>query len=121
EANQKLAQAYNSLQNLGEARRHLEREVTLYPSSYSALCDLGDVLWRLGDYPEAQQRFSAARRIDSNDPRALVALAAADRRLGNYEAARASIREILSRIPDNIRANLEMGLIFLDEKKYTEA
>lgn len=121
EANYNLAQAYLGKLDPVNAKTHLEREVALAPRSYLVLCDLGDVYWRLGDYDEAQATFKKAQEVNPNDPRALVALARAERRLGRLADARHSIQEILKRFPSDVRATLELGLVYLDEKNYDEA
>ncbi len=120
-ANFAIAKALLGKRDILSAKVHFESELAIDPRNYEAHCDLGDILWTLGDYELAQEHFESARSLDPTEPRALVALASTDRRLGNYAEARRSIREILDQYPRNIRANLEMGLVFLDEKKFTEA
>lgn len=120
-ANFALAKAYLGKRDLASAKTHFEAELVLDPRNYEAQCDLGDILWTFGDIELSQSHYEKARQIDPAEPRALVALASTDRRLGNYAKARKSIQEILDRYPRNIRANLEMGLCYLDEKKYQEA
>ncbi len=120
-ANFSIATAYSGKRDILSAKNHFEDELGIDSRNYEAHCDLGDILWTLGDYELAQEHFESARDVDPTEPRALVALASTDRRLGNYAEARRSIREILDQYPRNIRANLEMGLVFLDEKKYREA
>jgi len=118
DTNQKIAYIYRATRNPEEEEKHLSREVVIDPEDYDSLCNLGDVQWKLGEWDEAIENYTTAQEIDPDNPRALVALASSERRLGNYSEARRAIQKILDKYPDDVRAQLEMGLVFLDEKKY---
>ncbi len=121
EANHQLAKAYMAMQDTLSAKIYFEAEVQVNPSNYDAWCDLGEIQWKLDDVDAAQESYRRAKEVNPDRPRALVALASAERRLGNYSASRNAIQDILSKYPTDVRANLEMGMLFLDEKKYNDA
>ncbi|MGF1571932.1 MAG: tetratricopeptide repeat protein [Sumerlaeia bacterium] len=121
DANEQLAFIYRLRRDPQQEAIHLEREVLADPKDYDSKVNYGDVLWRLGDYDKAILQYRNAKDLDPDNPRALVALASSERKLGKYSEAREAIQEILDRFKTDVRANLEMGLVFLDEKNYRRA
>lgn len=121
DANEKLAYIYRLNRQTEQEAMHLEREVAADPKDYDSKVNYGDVLWKLGEYDRAIEQYRKAKELDPNNPRALVALASSERKLGKYKEARDAIQEILDVFKTDVRANLEMGLVFLDEKNYRRA
>lgn len=120
-ANEKLAYIYRLKREPEKEAEHLDREVKIDLKDYDSKVNYGDVLWRLGEVEPALEQYRNAKELDPDNPRALVALASAERKLGNYKEAREAIQEILNRFKTDVRANLEMGLVLLDEKNYKKA
>jgi tetratricopeptide (TPR) repeat protein len=121
DANENIAFIYRLDREYALEAEHLAREVVNDPKDYTSKVLYGDALWKLGDYDKSIEQYEAAKALDTENPRALVALASAQRKLGKYKEARSSIQEILNRFENDVRANLEMGLVFLDEKNYRGA
>jgi tetratricopeptide (TPR) repeat protein len=72
-----------------ETRAHvlLKNAVKLDPSSVEAHCELGDLALKQGNASEALVQFTAATKIDRENPHAHFGLSKAYRRLGRTEEA----------------------------------
>lgn len=116
-----MAQNYFAQGQLLQGREMLQREVTLNPRNYDALCLLGDYAAQRGDTAAAIDYYTRARAIDSDTPRATLGLGRTYRQQGDLTKARQTVQEVLARIPEDREANLEMGRIFRDENNLEEA
>lgn len=116
-----IAQNYFAQGEILNGRESLAREVEVYPNNYDALCLIGDYALQRDDYPAAESAFTKARDVDNDKPRASLGLGKASRLQSKLPDARKYVGEVLSRLPDDREANLEMGRILRDENNLEEA
>lgn len=115
--NYEVSQLYLRMLRTADARRHLEREVEVWPENYQALCDLGDLAVQRDDIEGAENYYRLANQVDDDRPRAQLGLARTSRRLNKIAEARRFVDEVLARRPSDVYANLEKGFIVREEEK----
>ncbi len=92
----------------------------LEPDSAELISSLGAVCLKAGNYVEAKEYFVRALEINPSDKNSIEGIIAAERHSGNPEAAAALLLKS-GRKNEAAEIYREIGLIFAQEKKYTEA
>jgi type IV pilus assembly protein PilF len=93
---QKLAHILMNAGRAAEARAYLEHQAGRQPTD-DLLCELGDVLFALGELSESRRRWETALERTPNQPRALIGLASLDLLEGRPQRA----LEKLQRVSDS--------------------
>lgn len=101
-----------SLGRPGEARRWLERSITMRPTP-DAHQLLGDAMLQLGQSPEAVRWWTKAVEADQDNQSARQSLANAALQAGNAEEALQWLRPLKNRL------DLEAGTAYLFQRAYT--
>lgn len=116
-----LGVALMQLADLQRAREVLEEAIRLDPGQPRAHVALGLLFNELDRYAEARESLTAALRLAPDDLDALAALAEAEEGLGDLAAAERHARRVLARAPGHPTANLALGLVRMEERRYAEA
>ncbi len=97
-----------------EAELWCRRTISLSPSVWEAYLNLGNLLYRRGEFREALLLAEPATRF-SSDPKLLLNLAVYQEKCGEFEEAIISLSKVLEKIPDSPAAFLNLGnaLLFL--------
>jgi Tfp pilus assembly protein PilF len=97
------------------AEADFRRAVAAQPEHITARCRLGESLLRRNLAAEALQQFEAARLLPRGDgPEVLLGLARSHRTLGEMDAARQALDELLAKHPQGGGALRERGKLALD-------
>jgi tetratricopeptide (TPR) repeat protein len=72
-------------------------------------------------FPEARTALSRSVELQPESVDALAALAEAEAGVGDLDSASTHARRVLERSPDNATANLVIGMVFAEQRKYDEA
>lgn len=103
------------------ARELLEREISLFPDNYEALCQLGDLAMLRDDPAAAEEYFRKANEEDPDPARSYIGIARALIEKDKLNEARSNLQRVLDRWPDNLEATIQTGRILRIEDKYEEA
>jgi len=97
-----------------EAEFWCRRTISLGPSIWEAYLNLGNLLYRRGEFREALQVAEPAIRF-SSDPKLLLNLAVYQEKCGEFEAAIISLSKVIEQVPESAAAFLNLGnsLLFL--------
>lgn len=105
-----------------QARADAERALQLQPDLAAAQIALGyNEYFGREDYASALKAFAAALKLKPNDADALAAQGYVQRRMGNFDAAIASLQEALTLDPRNSVLTLELGVTFMDINRFSDA
>ena len=104
-----------------KAREALERELSVNPENYDALCLMGDFLLNGGKYQQAIGYYEKARDVASEKYYAYLGLAKAYRKLDKNQLARENLEKVFSTNPDHIEANVLSGTLYKDSQEYKKA
>ncbi|HQW25725.1 MAG TPA: tetratricopeptide repeat protein, partial [Saprospiraceae bacterium] len=80
-----------------------------------------ECLLALREYDQAEKEIQAQMKAQPDDYSMLVTLGNVQERIGNYEAAQASYRMAIEKLPARIDAITRLGNAFLSQAKYDEA
>jgi tetratricopeptide (TPR) repeat protein len=80
-----------------------------------------ECLLALREYDQAEKEIQAQMKAQPDDYSMLVTLGNVQERIGNYEAAQASYRMAIEKLPARIDAITRLGNAFLGQAKYDEA
>jgi tetratricopeptide (TPR) repeat protein len=111
-----LALAYQYLENYAEARRWYDEALKISPDHAEALCNLGYLAYRAGQWELAEDNFlAAARQATSKDIAAEYWFNAATARekRGHFLEARRAYDECLSLNSQHFSAHYNLGTLFL--------
>jgi Tfp pilus assembly protein PilF len=101
--------------NEANAEADLRRAVVAQPEHVTARCRLGESLLRRNLAAEALQQYEAVRHPPRGDrPDVLLGLARAHRQLGETDAARQALDELLAKHPQDRGALRERGKLALE-------
>ncbi|MFW9908815.1 MAG: tetratricopeptide repeat protein [Candidatus Thorarchaeota archaeon] len=112
-----------TLQQFGPALRSLDQAIRLDPNMHQAHTNRGRVLLALGleKAPEALKSFDAALKLKPNDLDALRDKAIALRALSRISEELKCLDMIVKEAPEELRAWLRIGDIYLEEGKFEHA
>lgn len=80
-----------------------------------------ECLLALREYDQAEKEIQAQMKAQPDDYSMLVTLGNVQERIGNYDAAQASYRMAIEKLPARIDAITRLGNAFLSQAKYDEA
>lgn len=80
-----------------------------------------ECLLAMREYDQAEKEIQAQMKAQPDDYSMLVTLGNVQERIGNYEAAQASYRMAIEKLPARIDAITRLGNAFLSQAKYDEA
>jgi tetratricopeptide (TPR) repeat protein len=129
---------YESGDALSRAQQLLQRATTLQTDHpHDVYMDLGQVDFRLGQYPQALAALQEALRMDSRDERPYYTLAQVERKLGHEDAAQAAearfqhisklhvdamnMETRLREVPGNTATHLKLARMYAELGMPTEA
>ncbi|MFO0416510.1 MAG: tetratricopeptide repeat protein [Pseudomonadota bacterium] len=98
-----------------------KRAAEVDPKSFDAHYMLGTMQSRLGHYHEAKVSLQRAAELRANDVRAHLGLAEVFDKLGDREMAESSLRRVVAIAPTNIVAQVNLGIVLIEERRYQEA
>ncbi len=116
-----LAMCHLKRREYEKAREALERELSINPGSYQALCALGDYFLNGGKYKEAITYYEKARDIRQEKYRAYIGLTRAYRRLDKPDKARENLDQIFTTNPTHLEATILSGALYKDAKEFEKA
>ena len=102
------------------AFQHFAKASELDPTDTTARLNMGTVLLQAGVYERAVVEFRGVLAVKPEDVDAKIGLAAALRGMGardkpgSWSEAERVLKEVLDRYPDNLAANLNLGLLYAD-------
>jgi tetratricopeptide (TPR) repeat protein len=115
-----LGQAASRQGDWTSAATEFEKSLKLNPNFDQAMTGLARALHRAGKHVPAQRWLRRALRLNPNNYRAWYQLARVQSRR-DKSAAAASLQKVLSIQPNFSPALRDLGLLRIQEKKYTEA
>ncbi|MFH0822973.1 MAG: tetratricopeptide repeat protein [Pseudomonadota bacterium] len=105
---------------LDQALPFYDKCVAADPHHYSALMASGTILYRLGRFENAAERFGTAAKVRPSDPRALLNLGHAKLKLDDVDGAKAAFMSLLALDSKNVPALIGLGTSrYLSGKWYT--
>jgi tetratricopeptide (TPR) repeat protein len=116
-----LAMCYQKQKSYAKEKESLDKELSINPGSYRALCSLGDYLLKGGKYEQSISNYEKAQKLSQEKYRAYIGLARAYKKLENSDKAREYLNEIFKSNPDHIEATILSGSLHKDSKEYKEA
>ena len=96
-----LGTLYLDQQRHGEAEKHLVRACMLKPEDWRAQFQLGDLYWRTGDWPKAEERLRRAIELHGKLPRMHLLLINALAGQEKYAETLAAMETFLKLFPDD--------------------
>lgn len=99
-----------------EALAMLERAMELDPSSFEAAMNFGELTLSFRGYADAAQAFARAAALRPSDYDAQVGLGAAQRGLGDVEAAEAAYQRAITIDAGRPEAYFDLGLLYQDHR-----
>lgn len=115
-----LGVAQSMLERHGDAIASAERAVSFAPQVAALHTGLGDVLRQAGRLEAAIAAYRRAAAITPDDPDTLNKLSVAERALGKANDAEALLRRALARAPGHPYANVNLGTLMLEGRRYAE-
>jgi tetratricopeptide (TPR) repeat protein len=99
----------------------LQRFTQQYPDIYEGHILLGKALSAKQEYSAAARAYDRAADVLPNSPQPLLMKAAAHRAAGELLQAEATLRRLVSLVPQSAEAHALLGNMLADEKKFAEA
>jgi len=115
------ARNYEQTGNLSQAISSYEKSLQFDGKNYIVMTGLAGVLIRTGAYREAAQYSRLALNTRGNYAPAMINLAIASARLGNFEEAQQNLLRARSLEPANQAALVNLGLLYETRQQYPEA
>lgn len=106
---------------LDEACEALERAVELDPRDDVALANLALVYERVGELEQAIRLYDKAMRLGADIDWALQRKAAVLGEMGDYPAAKATLKRYLSLAPEDIGQWISLAIMHSDDEEYADA
>ena len=103
-----------------EAADSFRRALQLDPSLVVARINLGIALFNIPDLPAAQKELQAASAAAPSAPQPHYLLGLAAKTQNRPEQAIASLQKVLQIDPNDVGANVNVGQLYSQQKKYPE-
>jgi tetratricopeptide (TPR) repeat protein len=116
-----LGRAYRAKGDRAKARLHFENAASGASPSLAAKAALAEMSAEIGKYDETLRHVDEILQVAPRDARARTIRAATLRNLGQYRQARNEANKALAEKPDDVNAQIELGLVSLYERKFTDA
>ena len=104
-----------------EAADSFRRALQLDPSLVTARINLGIALFNIPDLPAAQKELQAAIIAAPAAPQPHYVLGLAAKTQNRSEEAIAEFQKVLQIDPNDVGANVNLGQLYAQQRKYTEA
>ncbi len=109
------------LNMFGEAKKYYEKALEIDSRHYRALCDLGLITAREGDYFKAEELLLKSIEINENYVSAYINLGIVCKELGKFDEAEKYLEKALKLDPKNVSAYKYLGKLFYKTGLYEEA
>ena len=116
-----MGMCYLDLHIPEKAQAEFERELSINPANYDALCELANLMFLSQQYNNALEYFNRAIGIDPIRPRGYLGRGMTYRKMKRYSFAKIDFNEILRSYPRHAIANFELGQIYLEEQEFQKA
>jgi tetratricopeptide (TPR) repeat protein len=103
------------------ALKVLEHARTKLPDDPKLLLNLGVQAMELGNLPEATDALETARKLDTNNPEPLYALARVEMAQLHLQAAEADLRAYLAQRPEDASAHFGLGRLLEAQQRSVDA
>lgn len=116
-----LGRAYRAKGDRAKARLHFENAASGASPFLAAKAALAEMSAEIGKYSETLNYVDEILQVAPRDARARTIRAATLRNLGQYRQARAEADKALAEKPDDVDAQIELGLVSLYERRFNDA